>query len=466
MISQLEIENFRSIISDKITLEPITVLIGANGSGKSNLVKALEFLSDIPKTGIHHAVSRQGGRGAIAPKAIPLREISKFNTRFKYTTSLLPPNAKEIYAPNSIDVVHEFELSFSSRQRLKILREKLVFNKVLFVGEVLSHEKRAPNIPKDSPSHPDSDSTFTINHEGGSQRFEVDPPISEQTIENYLHWLGLASLQKKIATSGELEKFLKSFRVGRSRRLTGKGGVFLRSPRGLFLDPDTPTFVDYSPNFQILLATIESIKRYDLLLNELRREQSPSDSPKLTKVGANMPAALRRLASDKAAYKRLKTSFEAIAPHIINMKSSPLRTGKEFVEFIETNEGRGIESWESSDGSLRALAILVALETTDDGQTVIIEEPEQNLHPWAVRTLIDHMREVVKERSIQLILTTHSEHVLERVEANEVRVVTRTTDKGTKFMRIDQIISKGKIHMGEIGRLWVKGLLGGVPTVI
>ena len=142
-----------------------------------------------------------------------------------------------------------------------------------------------------------------------------------------------------------------------------------------------------------------------------------------------------------------------------------MRTGKEFVEFVESKSGRGIESWESSDGSLRALAILVALETSDNGDTVIIEEPEQNLHPWAIRTLIDHMREVVEKKNVQIIITTHSEHVLERVEAQEVRVVTRLPSKGTKFKRIDQIVLNKKIEMGEVGRLWVKGMLGGVPTV-
>ena len=61
MIEELSIHNFRSIVEDRITLEPVTVLIGANGSGKSNFVKALEFLSDIPRNGLTLAISRQGG---------------------------------------------------------------------------------------------------------------------------------------------------------------------------------------------------------------------------------------------------------------------------------------------------------------------------------------------------------------------------------------------------------------------
>jgi predicted ATPase len=147
------------------------------------------------------------------------------------------------------------------------------------------------------------------------------------------------------------------------------------------------------------------------------------------------------------------------------MRSTQLRTGSEFVEFSESKSGRGIESWETSDGSLRALAILVAVETAQNGDTIVVEEPEQNLHPWAIRALIDHIRDVISLNSIQVIITTHSEHVLERATPEEVLVASRTLEEGTTYRRVTELVKKGSVSMGEVGRLWVKGLLGGVPTV-
>jgi len=38
MITDLEILNFRSIQGGKVHLEPLTVIVGANSTGKSNLV--------------------------------------------------------------------------------------------------------------------------------------------------------------------------------------------------------------------------------------------------------------------------------------------------------------------------------------------------------------------------------------------------------------------------------------------
>ena len=51
-----------------------------------------------------------------------------------------------------------------------------------------------------------------------------------------------------------------------------------------------------------------------------------------------------------------------------------------------------------------------------------------------------------------------------RINPEEVRIVNRTIKDGTKFQRIEQIIPDSKLEMGEIGRLWVKGLLSGVPV--
>jgi predicted ATPase len=146
------------------------------------------------------------------------------------------------------------------------------------------------------------------------------------------------------------------------------------------------------------------------------------------------------------------------------MKPSSLRTGKEFVEFVESTASRGVESWESSDGTLRALAILLALETHRPHSTILIEEPEQNLHPWAVREIVEHIREVIQARRVQVIVTTHSQQVLERVYPEEVLVASRTEEGGTSFKTLEEILPHSEIIMGEIAQLWMKGLLGGVPS--
>ncbi|HEY4628118.1 MAG TPA: AAA family ATPase, partial [Flavobacterium sp.] len=95
--------------------------------------------------------------------------------------------------------------------------------------------------------------------------------------------------------------------------------------------------------------------------------------------------------------------------------------------------------------------------------TVLIEEPEHGLHPWAVKELISHIRSVVDLKHLQVILTTHSQQVLENIEKSEL-LITERDQNGTRYNTIDFIIPDADISMGEIGELWTRGLLRGVPT--
>src|SRR5688572_29694069 len=46
MIKQIRIQNFRSLVDVTVDLDPLTVLIGRSGTGKSNFVHAIRFLRD------------------------------------------------------------------------------------------------------------------------------------------------------------------------------------------------------------------------------------------------------------------------------------------------------------------------------------------------------------------------------------------------------------------------------------
>lgn len=61
MLSTLAIANYRSIRELALPLGHLNVVTGANGTGKSNLYKALRLLSDAARGGIIGALAREGG---------------------------------------------------------------------------------------------------------------------------------------------------------------------------------------------------------------------------------------------------------------------------------------------------------------------------------------------------------------------------------------------------------------------
>lgn len=471
MFKRVEIENFKSIIKATVNLTPLTVIVGANGSGKSNLIKALEFLAFLPKFGLVATVNRFGGFQALVPKAVPTEDLKKTRIGFRYQW-LLPalPAYDESFPP--LAVQHELELAHAEKESIRVTAEKAIYYQPLAVAEIF----RALSVD----GTPDTAilagrSEFVLERgPRGGVKYSAAPPLAME-IPGYLRWLGLAFAQESITSVTALRRALRFMVDARRGQLRApeeseqryEPSRESRQRYESFLDPDVETVVDYAMQAREFSTMLRSVRRYDLLLSELRPEQQVSEERQLSTAGTNMPSVLRHIRSTseaEASFNRMVRTLGAMNPHIQSMRSSSLRTGKEFVEFVESTANRGVESWESSDGTLRALAILLGLETHRAYSTVLIEEPEQNLHPWAVREIVEHIREVIDERHVQVVVTTHSPQVLERVHPEEVLVATRSEQEGTRFRTLTEVLPHSKIVMGDIGQLWVKGLLGGVPA--
>ncbi|MBD8528145.1 AAA family ATPase [Pseudomarimonas arenosa] len=64
MLTTLAVANYRSLHSLVIPLQSLNVVTGANGSGKSNLYRALRLLAETAADGVAKALAREGGLGS------------------------------------------------------------------------------------------------------------------------------------------------------------------------------------------------------------------------------------------------------------------------------------------------------------------------------------------------------------------------------------------------------------------
>jgi predicted ATPase len=80
MIKQIRIQNFRSLVNVTVDLDPLTVLIGRSGTGKSNFVQAIRFLRDSLNVRKVSANVLGGAHGVL--HVAHLKEPLDYNLRF------------------------------------------------------------------------------------------------------------------------------------------------------------------------------------------------------------------------------------------------------------------------------------------------------------------------------------------------------------------------------------------------
>lgn len=64
-LTRLAVKNYRSLLDVDLSLRPLTVLVGENGTGKSNVCDVLRFVRDALSYGLQQAVEMRGGMSAL-----------------------------------------------------------------------------------------------------------------------------------------------------------------------------------------------------------------------------------------------------------------------------------------------------------------------------------------------------------------------------------------------------------------
>ena len=116
-----------------------------------------------------------------------------------------------------------------------------------------------------------------------------------------------------------------------------------------------------------------------------------------------------------------------------------------------------------SDGTLRfiCLATLLLQPSQLLPDTVLIDEPELGLHPYAIGVLADLLKQVAETR--QLIVSTQSVDLLNALAPEDVIVVDRIEDEST-FRRLSSEELAGWLESyTPLGEMWLRNVFGGRP---
>ncbi|MGQ0620876.1 MAG: AAA family ATPase [Panacagrimonas sp.] len=196
---------------------------------------------------------------------------------------------------------------------------------------------------------------------------------------------------------------------------------------------------------------------------KVKQKHPTNDNLRLKPDAANLAAYLRMLREKhEAAYQRIVNTIQLVAPFFDDFVH---REEAENVELEWTQKGNPDTPFKAhmlSDGTLRfiCLATLLLQPVTLLPDTILIDEPELGLHPYAITVLADIFKQVAEQR--QLIVSTQSVELVNELTPDDVIVVDHE-DGASTFRRFTQEELAGWLEQYGLGELWKRNVLGGRP---
>jgi len=109
-----------------------------------------------------------------------------------------------------------------------------------------------------------------------------------------------------------------------------------------------------------------------------------------------------------------------------------------------------------SNGFLTALLHLMAVCSAPDGGIIGIDEPENGLHPYAIKVIIEAFRDRAEDRNLTVLLATHSTFILNAFNEEPDKVFIMDHDEEEEFVRLDKIRDPEWLKYFALGDLYGK----------
>jgi predicted ATPase len=185
--------------------------------------------------------------------------------------------------------------------------------------------------------------------------------------------------------------------------------------------------------------------------------------------GRGAAAHLARVAlGDRARYEAIQKGMRDITQGRVTEVVVGEDTGQGYPLSFRLHDGKVIPASDLSQGLLVYFAFLTVVHREDAPSVLLIEEPENGVHPLRLREIVGLLRSLEKQ-SVQIVMTTHSPDLLNVCKPEEVLVFRRPTpDAGTEIRRLPADFERRAMG-SKVGELWAsegeEGLLDMLPPV-
>lgn len=360
MIQELRLRGFKNFLDATLPLGNLTLLVGTNASGKSNLRDAFRFL---------HGVSR----GYTLAEIIGEKWIEGGVLQWK---GIRGGTREAAYHGGSV-------FSLEMKMLLPVVFHKFPFRKlhIYRIDVELNENGRPPRVVRESlwcagkmlfDSHP-SDG---LPQQGDTQHLFVRLPRDKQNrrLGKRLQFIASQPVLSQITSHTDASKAVSS---GARRVLKSLGSM-----RFLDLTPDA--------------MRMPSLSGQDILGDR----------------GENLSSVLQSICESEASKRAILEWIRELTPlDVTDFEFVPDQTGKILVALIESG-GQRTSAYSASDGTLRFLAMIAALLGPKPAKFYFFEELENGIHPTRLHLLLQLIEQKVEEGNIQVVATSHSPQLL------------------------------------------------------
>jgi predicted ATPase len=179
------------------------------------------------------------------------------------------------------------------------------------------------------------------------------------------------------------------------------------------------------------------------------------------------------LGYDRGRFTALENRFRQVFPDIKSIrlmremgfrapvdpaKSIPLLKQSEGkgLHFEFTSTGRVLPAAQVSDGVLLILAYLTVLHLPEPPRLLLVEEPENGIHPKRIEDVLGLLREFVQEqKQTQVVMTTHSPYVVDLFKPEEVTLCQRDASGAVVTHRLSNSKTvREQLDIFTLGEIW------------
>lgn len=419
MIRRVHIKNYKSLKDVELFLRPITVIMGPNAAGKSNLLDALSLLSQsVTQANLAKAFEEHRGE--------PLETVFT-EQGFKNQNG---------HGDISFEVDVEISKSVIDSVTKRIL------------------QMRAPYENQEEAL------TKTVITET-CMRYRLDLRIDFNS--------GFVGVLDEIAWAMRKDwKGPKESRKAFIQTDKEKNVVHLRMegqahPKyfDVGLDHTLISTSFYEPHHPHLAALREELSRWRFFYLEPKRLMRDINPVKEVNIigsrGENLAAFYNTLKHKKERqFDSISKSLRQIIPDLLKVDVARNLEGQLLLEVVE--QGGKRSSRLISEGTLRLLGLAAIINSMNQLSVIGYEEPENGVHPRRIGTIANWLRNSVINRDTQWIINTHSP-LLAQAFDNKDLFVCNKGDGGTQFT---PFTSAGSLYRGgEIDGSFEERLLRG-----